>query len=75
MGTDKTLLAKGLKYIAYTVALMISAPITLYEAFKNHGHPFYWPVLILGILLAIGAISLGFYSMKVIVDAFFSKQK
>ena len=73
MRTNKALLLKGLKYIAYTIALMFTAPLVIYQAFKNQEHPFYWPVLIIGLILAIGAISLGFYSMKLIMDALFNK--
>ena len=73
MKTDKDLLVKGIKYIAYTIALMFSAPLVIYQAFKNEGHPFYWPVLILGFILAILAIGMGFYSIKVIMEAIFSR--
>ena len=73
MRTNKALLLKGLKYIAYTIALMFTAPLVIYQAFKNQEHPFYWPVLIIGLIFAIGAISLGFYSMKLIMDALFNK--
>jgi len=73
MKTDKDLLIKGLKRIGYTILLMFGAPIVLYQAFKNEGHPFYWPVLIIGFLLAILAIGMGFYSIKTIMEALFSK--
>ena len=72
---NKDILVKGLKFSAYTIALMFTAPIVLYQAFKNETHSFYWPILIIGALLGIAAISLGFYSIKVIMDALFDKQK
>lgn len=75
MHTDKKLLIKGLKFLAYTLGLMFTAPVVLYQAFKNEGHQWFWPVLILGFILALAAIALGFYSIKVIMDAIFSKQK
>ncbi|NKI25982.1 hypothetical protein SAMN04487911_12469 [Arenibacter nanhaiticus] len=75
MRTDKALLLKGVKYIAYTIALMFTAPVVIYQAFKNEEHPLYWPVLITGLLLAIAAISFGFYSIKTIMDALFNKKK
>lgn len=75
MGTDKTLLLKGIKYLVITVGLMFTAPVILYQAFRNEGHPFFWPVLILGIILGIAAIAMGFYSVKVVMDAFFSEHK
>lgn len=75
MHTDKDLLVKGMKFIAYTVALMFTAPVVLYQAFKNEAHPWFWPVLISGVILAILAIGLGFYSIKLIMDALFNKKK
>ncbi|QLE00287.1 hypothetical protein HX109_01410 [Galbibacter sp. BG1] len=69
--TDRELFLKSLKYFAYTVALMFTAPTVIYQAFKNQSHPWYWPVLIFGLLLAIGAIVMGFYSLKVIMKSFF----
>ncbi|WP_411031706.1 DUF6095 family protein [Spongiimicrobium sp. 3-5] len=74
MKTDKVLLVKGLKFIAYTVALMFTAPFALYQAFKNQGHPLYIPVLILGLILAIAAMGMGFYSIKILMDAIFGKK-
>lgn len=75
MKTDKVLLIKGIRYFAITVALMFTAPVVIYQAFKNEGHQWYWPVLIIGFVLAIAAISMGFYSIKVIMDALFAKKK
>jgi len=73
MKTDKDLLIKGLKRIGYTILLMFGAPIVIYQAFRNEGHPFYWPVLIVGFLLAILAIGMGFYSIKTMMDALFNR--
>lgn len=75
MKTDKTLLIKGLKYIGITIALMFTAPAILSQAFKNQEHPFFWPVLIIGGILALAAVSMGFYGIKVIMDALFGKRK
>lgn len=75
MQTDKGLLVKGLKFVGYTVAAMFLAPFVLYQAFKNQEHPAYVPVLIIGLVLAIVAISLGFYAIKIFMDALFGKKK
>jgi len=75
MKTDKVLLLKGVKFIGYTIALMFLAPFVIYQAFKNQGHPLYWPVLIVGLILGIAAIALGFYGIKVILDSLFGKKK
>ncbi len=75
MRTDKTLLIKGVKFLAFTVVLMFSAPFAIYQAFKNEGHPLFIPVLILGLVLAIAAIGLGFYGIKTLIDALFGKRQ
>ncbi len=75
MHTNKDLLLKGIKFLGYTVALMFAAPFAIYQAFKNQEHPLYIPVLITGLILAIGAIGLGFYGIKTIMDSLFQKKK
>ena len=75
MHTDKKLLAKGVKFITYTVALMFTAPMVIYQAIKNETHPWFLPILIIGFILAISAIALGFYSIKIFMDAIFTKKK
>ncbi|WP_019670291.1 DUF6095 family protein [Eudoraea adriatica] len=75
MKTNKELLIKGVKYLAYTLVLMFTAPIVLFQAFKNTEHSFYIPVLVLGFILAIAAIALGFYSIKVLMDGIFTRNK
>jgi len=74
MQTNKKKLVKGLKFLLYTVALMFTAPVVLFQAFKNQEHPWYWPVLTVGLLLAIAAISLGFYSIRLFMIALFDKK-
>jgi NADH:ubiquinone oxidoreductase subunit 5 (subunit L)/multisubunit Na+/H+ antiporter MnhA subunit len=75
MATNANLLVKGLKRLGLTLFLMFSAPIVIFEAFKNQQHPLYYPVLIVGLLIAIAAIIAGFSGIKLIVDSFFYKQK
>ena len=66
---------KGIKFLGYTVGLMFLAPWVLYQAFKNQDHNFYIPVLVIGLVLAIAAIGMGFYSIKVVVEAVFGGRK
>lgn len=75
MKTDKDVLVKGLKQLAYTVMLMFTAPLIIWQAFKNEGHPFYWPVLIVGIIIAIAAVLMGFKGISTIMDSLFGKKK
>lgn len=74
MKTDKELLVKGIKSFAYTAGTMFLAPIILYQAFKNTDKPLFIPVLILGIIIAILAIYLGFRSVNIIMNAVFGKK-
>ncbi len=71
MRTNKQLLVKGIKFLGYTAGMMFLAPFTIYQAFKNEEHPAFIPVLIIGLILAIAAMALGFYSMKIFIDALF----
>lgn len=73
--TNKELLIKGLKSFGYTALVMFVAPIILYQAFKNTDKPLFIPVLIVGIIMAIFAIYLGFRSINVVMDAVFGKKK
>ena len=75
MKTNKELLIKGVKYLAYTLVLMFAAPVVLFQAFKNTEHSFYIPVLIVGFILAIAAIVMGFYSIKVLMEGIFTGNK
>jgi hypothetical protein len=75
MPTDKDILVKGLKYLAYTVILMFSAPIVIYQAFKNQQHNLYIPVLVLGFILGLAALFMAFLGIKTIMDSLFGKKK
>ncbi len=74
MRTDKDLLVKGLKRLGFTVILMFTAPIILWQAFKNDDKPLFWPVCIIGIVLAAYAVFMGFKGIKTIVDSVFGKK-
>lgn len=54
--------------------LMFTGPVVLYQAFKNQDHPLYIPVLVVGSLIALGAIAMGFLGIKTLVDALFGKK-
>lgn len=74
MRTDKQLLVKGLKSFGYTIVTLFLAPFLLYEAFKNKDHLFFIPVLGLGLLVAAGAVYLGFRSVSLVINALFGEK-
>ncbi len=58
--------------MGYTLILLFLAPFILNQAFKNQGHPYYIPVLILGIIAATAAIFLGFKGIRTMIRALFN---
>jgi len=49
---NKENVQKGFKKIFWGIGLCFIAPVVIMQAFKNEGHPMYWPVLAVGIVLA-----------------------
>lgn len=72
---NKKLLKKSINYFVITLFCMFMAPGVLYQAFKNKEHLWYIPILIIGVILAITAVALGFYSVKTLVKSLYSKNK
>jgi len=74
MSTNKPLLYKGLKYEVLALALVIIAPIMITIGFKALKDDQYgW--LIIGCLLAILGIGLGFKGIQLIITAIFDTKK
>lgn len=69
--TNKEILFKGIKYLAGALPLALIGPSILYNAFNNQGHPWYIPVLIVGILASIASIFLMFKGIMTIINSLF----
>ena len=69
--TDKNLLGKGLKFMAGALPLIIIGPVVLFSSFKNQDHPWFIPILIIGLLALFGAIFLLFKGIGIILKALF----
>ena len=74
MRTDKTVLRRGIKYMFITAFLMFIGPSLLYVALTNEEKPLYIPLLVLSALLCIGAIVMGFWGIKTIMDSMFKSE-
>jgi hypothetical protein len=75
MATNKKELVRGLKYELGALPLLLFSPIIItigYKAIKLQNN-YLW--LIVGIIMAITAIILGFMGIKIILDALFDKKK
>lgn len=73
MGTNRKELARGIKYELGTLPLLILAPTLITIGFKAIKHDNNYWFLIVGIILAITAIVLGFLGIRIILNAFFNK--
>jgi len=74
MGTNKKELVRGLKYELAALPLLIVAPILITIGFKaiKQQHNYVW--LVIGVILALSAIVLGFLGIRIMLNAFFNKE-
>ncbi|MBF03947.1 MAG: hypothetical protein CMP76_11690 [Flavobacterium sp.] len=75
MGTNRKLLAKGIKYLSGTLPLLFIGPIVINSSFKNEESPYYPYVLAIGILISAIAIYLGFKGINIIMKSLFDGNK
>ena len=71
--TNKTKLIQGLKTMAGALPLLIIGPVILFSSFKNEGHPWFIPVLIVGLLAMIASVYLLFKGIRTIMNSLFDK--
>ena len=69
--TDTKLLAKGAKYLAFTVPLLFLSPYLLTLSFLNKGNFAFYLFLVVGILIGGFAIFLFYKGIKTILDSIF----
>ena len=72
MGTNRNELLRGLKYELIAFPLLILGPVLITIGLKSikQQHNYLW--FIVGILIAITAIILGFLGIRIILNAFFN---
>ncbi len=74
MGTNRKELVRGIKYELAALPLLVVAPITITIGFKAIKQQNNYSWIIIGVILGITAIILGFLGIRIILNAFF-KQK
>lgn len=62
---------KGIRYLAGALPLMFIGPVIIHSSFKNQGHPFYIPILVIGILFCIGSMYLMFRGIQTLIKSMF----
>jgi uncharacterized membrane protein len=75
MGTNKSILAKGIKYLAAALPLLFVGPVVITSAFKNEKHPLYVYVLVLGIIIGFTAMFLIYKGINTILKSLFDGNK
>lgn len=72
MSTNKELLSKGIKYLAWALPLLFIGPTVIYNAFINKQNVWHYLVLGIGIIICFGAVYLMFMGLKTMMRSLFN---
>ncbi|WP_338408364.1 DUF6095 family protein [uncultured Flavobacterium sp.] len=72
MSTNKELLSKGIKKLAWALPLLFIGPTLIHFAFINKLQPSYYFILGIGITACLGAIILMFLGFQTMVRSLFN---
>ncbi len=72
---NKKKVIKGFKKVFWGIGICFVAPVIIMQAFKNSGHPMYWPVLMVGLILFFLAIAFGFIGISTLVGGLLDEKK
>jgi len=72
--TDRVLLFKGIKTLAFALLSLLMGPVLLSFAFSKPDDKLYIPLLIIGCLVCAFAIFLIFKGIKLIMNSMFKKK-
>ncbi|WP_310557331.1 DUF6095 family protein [Flavobacterium sp.] len=75
MATNKEILSKGIKYMAWAVPCYFIGPSVIYNALKNKHTWIHYIVLGVGIAVCFLAIYLTFKGLKTILNSMFDGDK
>ena len=70
---NKELIFKGLSRLFFAILFAFTGPVIYTSAVRNEDHPFFIPVLGLGLIACILAILYGFRGIKLLVKGFFNE--
>ena len=72
MSTNKELLTKGIKYLAFALPMIFIGPALIYNAFINKENSWHYLVLVLGIILCLGGVYMMFLGLKTMMRSLFN---
>jgi hypothetical protein len=71
MGTNRVILNKGIKYMAWALPMFFIGPSVIYNAFQNQDTYWHYLVLVVGVLICFGSIYFTFKGINTIVKSMF----
>ena len=72
--TDRTMLFKGIKIMAFALLSLFMGPTFMHVALSNKDKPLYIPILIVGCLICAMAVILMFKGINTIMNSMFKKK-
>ena len=72
MATNKELLTKGVKYLAWALPLLFIGPSLIYNAFINKENVWHYLILAIGIIICIGSVYFIFLGLKTMMRSLFN---
>ena len=72
MATNKELLTKGIKKLAWAIPLLFIGPTLIHFAFINKSQSVFYFILGLGIIICLSAMFFMFMGLKIMVQSFFN---
>ena len=72
---NKEIFNQGIKYIAWALPLFFIGPTVIMSSFKNQQHPWFIPILGLGIIISILAAAMLFRGLKALMKSLFDDKK
>ena len=70
---NKELLVKGLSRLFIAILFAFTGPVIYTSAVRNEDHPFFIPVLGLGLIACTLSILYGFRGIKLLIKGFFNE--
>ncbi|MBU3681302.1 MAG: hypothetical protein FGM16_05105 [Flavobacterium sp.] len=71
MKTNRSILAQGIKYMAWALPLLFIGPTVIYNAFINKQNNWHYLVLVIGVGISIGAVYLAIKGLQTIMKSLF----
>lgn len=72
MSTNKELLSKSIKYLAWALPLLFIGPSLIYNALMNKQNVWHYLVLGIGIATCVAAVYFMFLGLKTMVQSLFN---